>query len=209
MNSRGHAYYRLQRYQEAIEDYNRALKFDPTSAAAYTNRGDVNAELGRWGEAAADYRAAIKHNPQLGRAYQSTAWLMATCPEARYRNNELSVEAAQKAISLDGDTDYRYVETLAAALASGEDFEKAVSTQKRVLELAPPEERVRAKQILELYQHEKPYRENALAAKASTNIPRTTAAPPKNPPQQTGRASGPATGRTGQRVGNLQQPPQR
>ena len=63
------------------------------------------------------------------------------------------------------------METLAAALANGEDFEKAVATQKRVLELAPTEERVRAKQILELYQHELPYRENALAAKASTNIP--------------------------------------
>jgi tetratricopeptide (TPR) repeat protein len=158
-NSRGHAHYKLKHFREAMEDYNQAVRLDPTAAAAYTNRGDAYADLGQYAEAAHDYRAAIKQNPKLGRAYQSAAWLMATCPDENFRSAELAVQAAEKAIALDGDTDYHYVETLAAAQASAGDFDAAISTQKKANELVPAEQQQRAADRLAIYEKHNVYRE--------------------------------------------------
>ena len=69
---------------------------------------------------------------------------MATCPDENFRNPALAVEAAEKAIALDGDSDYRYLETLAAAHANAGNFDAATVAQKKVIELAPPEQRQRA-----------------------------------------------------------------
>ena len=52
-----------------------------------------------------NYRQAIKLSPKLGRAYRGVAWLMATCPEERFRNAELAVASARQALALDGNGD--------------------------------------------------------------------------------------------------------
>lgn len=161
LNSRGHALYRQRRTAEALVDYNKALEIDPSSAAAHVNRGDLHADQGKFAEAAEDYRAAISINPTLGRAYQSAAWLMATCPDEGFRNVELAIEAAQKAIELDGDSDYRYLETLAAAQASAGEFEVAIKTQTRAMEEAPDAVAQVYKGRIEKFKAGHPHREPA------------------------------------------------
>jgi tetratricopeptide (TPR) repeat protein len=170
-NSRGHAHYKLQHFREAMEDYNQAVRLDPTAAAAYTNRGDAYADMGMYAEAAHDYRAAIKQNPKLGRAYQSAAWLMSTCPDDNFRNPELAVQAAEKAIALDGDTDYHYLETLAVAQASAGDFEAAISTQKKAIELVPNEQQQRAADRLAIFEKHNVYREAPAAPQKTSETP--------------------------------------
>ena len=168
-NSRGHALFRLRRSTEALADYNKALEIDPSSAAAFVNRGDLLADQGNFAEAAKDYRSAININPSLGRAYQSAAWLMATCPEEQFRNAELAIEAAQKAIELDGDTDYRYLETLAAAQANAGEFEDAIGTQQRAIEIAPAAVAQVYKGRIEKFRAGRAHREPA--AKLATGSP--------------------------------------
>ncbi len=171
-NSRGHAHYRLHEFREALADYHQAVRLDPSNAAAYTNRGDMYADFGSWANASNDYRTAIKLNPALGRAYQSAAWLLATCPEEAFRNPEGAVRAAEKAIELDGETDYRYLETLAAAEANAGHFADAVDTQTGALAIAPEDYRPLAQQRLELYQHKTAYRETPRSiAQATANRP--------------------------------------
>src|SRR5262249_4785115 len=111
-NSRGHASYRLGRLRDALRDYNQAVKLDPNDASILGNRGDAYRDQGAYGPAAADFRDAVRINPKLGRAYLSAAWLMATCPDAKYRDADKAVAAAEKALDLDGDKDYRYLDTL-------------------------------------------------------------------------------------------------
>src|SRR4029078_10165885 len=115
------------------------------------------------------YRPARWFNPKLGRAYQSAAWLMATCPQPEYRNEQLAPETAQKAIALDGDKDYRYLETLAAAQASAGKFEDAQKTQRRVIQIAPKNDSAKYKARLELYKQGQPYREGADDPVSSTS----------------------------------------
>jgi tetratricopeptide (TPR) repeat protein len=183
LNSRGHAQYRMRHYREAIADYTESIRLQPDNAAAYTNRGDAYADLRQWGQAAEDYRAAIRRNAKLGRAYQSAAWLMATCPDRQFRNSRLAVPTAERAIELDGENDFRYLATLAAAQASAGNFDEAQKVQARVLKLAPKADLARNERRLKLYQQHIPFRE-------------APAAPQQDDVRQARRNPGPANGVT-------------
>ena len=160
-NSRGHAEYRLGQLREALMDYDRAVQIDPNDASAVVNRGDAYREQSMYGRAAADYRDAIRLNPKLGRAYLQTAWIMATCPEQQYRDADRGLAAAEKAIELDGDKDYRYLDTLAAAQANAGKFDDAKATESRAISRAPEKAASKLQQRLGLYQNSKAYREGA------------------------------------------------
>ena len=157
-NSRGHAYYRLKRFGDALRDYGAALELDPQNAPALVNRGDTYLDVGRYAEAAADYRAAITADETNGRAYQAAAWLMATCPDEHYRDEQLAVEAARKAVELDGPN-HRNLEALAAAQANASMFNDAKDTQERAIALVPRSQLVAAEKRMALYQRDLAYRE--------------------------------------------------
>jgi tetratricopeptide (TPR) repeat protein len=127
------------------------------------NRGDAYRDQGAFGPAAADFREAIRINPKLGRAYLSAAWLMATCPDSKYRDPEKAVSAAEKALDLDGDKDYRYLDTLAAAQANAGQFDLAKATVAKALAAAPKSDSSRVRQRSQLYESGRAYREGAPA----------------------------------------------
>ena len=166
-NGRGHVYYRLGKYDQAWESYNQAVERAPQDAVSYVNRADASADLARWEKAAKDYRQAIKLDKNLARAYQGAAWLMATCPDDRYRQPELAIEAAKKAIELAGANDYRSLDTLAAAQASLGQYEQAQATLGEAIQAAPENAVPRLSKRMASYQAGKPYRAVArVAAKA-------------------------------------------
>ena len=167
ITSRGHAYFQAEKYREALLDYIQAIRLQPNSAVAYANRADAYRSLSMWEDAATDYRESIRLDNQLGRAYQSAAWLMATCPDNSFRDQKLAIEAAQKAIGLDGQNDYRYLDTLAAAQANAEQFEQAVATQQNAIKIAPTSELEELEERLALYKSSKPYRQGMFAATAA------------------------------------------
>ncbi|MBX9789395.1 MAG: tetratricopeptide repeat protein [Pirellulales bacterium] len=188
-NSRGHAYYKLGNYRQALADYSYAIRLDPQNAAAYTNRGDAYGDIARFEEAARDYRAAIRIDPKLGRAYQSAAWLMATCPREQYRNAQYALMAANKAIELDGEGDYRYLDTLAAAQANAGKFDEAKATEQRVVEMAPPDAVETYKERLALYEAGQPYRDTKAPAATAGDAAVIEAQPqadtsPRQPPNR-------------------------
>ncbi len=173
-NSRGHARYRLDDYVGAVEDYSMAIRLDPQNAAAYTNRGDAYADKGRFEQAAEDYRRAIRIDPELGRAYQSAAWLMATCPDENYRNPQLALQAARKAIEIDGrEGNFRYLDTLAAALAAAGQYADAVATLEEALSAAPQDLQDAYRERLALYEAGEPYRDGWPVEDASNRTPRS------------------------------------
>jgi tetratricopeptide (TPR) repeat protein len=68
-NNRGSTYAALQRYDEALGDYRRAIALDPHYATAYANRGNTYSDLQRYDEALRDYRRAIELDPRYAVAY--------------------------------------------------------------------------------------------------------------------------------------------
>lgn len=61
----------LQRYEEALINYNQAITLDPTYAIAYINKGDALSNFQRYEEALVAYNQAIALDPNDPAAYTS------------------------------------------------------------------------------------------------------------------------------------------
>ena len=156
--ARAHALFQQGRYQNAISDFSKSLELRP-DAVTTSDRGDVYTHLNQWQRAAQDYRKAVELNPTFGRAYRGAAWIMATCPQSQFRDVELALQSAQKAIELDGEADWRYLDTLAAAQASAGNFDEAEATIRKAIEKSPEDQTAALTVRLNLYAEGKPYRE--------------------------------------------------
>lgn len=158
---RGHANFRAGRLRAALSDYEQAVRLNPSSADALVNRGRTRQRLGMWELAAEDFREAIERDTKSDSAYQAAAWLMATCPDSRYRNEKLGLHAAKKAVELAaGDAlTARHLDTLAAALANAGQFDEAQGRLNQALKRATAEEAVQLNQRLDLYRAGMPFRE--------------------------------------------------
>ena len=76
-NTRGAAYARVGRYQNAIDDFTAAIRINPNYAAAYTNRALALRQTGKNDLALADFNKALQADPRYGPAYLGRANLYA------------------------------------------------------------------------------------------------------------------------------------
>jgi tetratricopeptide (TPR) repeat protein len=88
---------------------------------------------------------------------------MATCPDTHYRNEKLAIEAAERAIELDGAS-FRNLSTLATAQASAGLFKEAQETQEQAIAAAPKENVVTAEKMMSLYRREIAYVDRPFSA---------------------------------------------
>ena len=56
-------YYKLERYQEALDHFNIALSLDPEQAASYRGRGDVHQAMGSYQAALDDFQKYLQLRP--------------------------------------------------------------------------------------------------------------------------------------------------
>ena len=66
---RGDAYVDLGQYALAVEDYNQAIKLDPSDEAFYRDRGTAYFLMGEYARAVQDYDEAISLHPDNADAY--------------------------------------------------------------------------------------------------------------------------------------------
>jgi len=163
-NNRGNVYQAEGDYDKAIADYDHAirldpLRLDPKYAFAYYKRGDLYLDKGDYDKAIVDYDHAIRLEPEFAPTYNSYAWLLATCPQATFRNGAKAVEYATKACELSEWKEPSLVDTLAAAYAEAGDFDLAIKWEMKYLETANLSEKkaADAKSRLALYQAHRPY----------------------------------------------------
>ena len=62
-----------EKWNEAIAEYDEAIRLDPKLAQAYYNRGNAYANLGQHQRAIQDYDEAIRLDPKLAPAYGNRA----------------------------------------------------------------------------------------------------------------------------------------
>ncbi len=158
-NSRGHCYFLKELYERAIEDYQLAADTGPANASFQIDLADAHQFLGNWQEAAEGYRAAVAIDNADPRAFQNAAWLMATCPDAKYRKPDLALSAAKKAISLEGRQNARLLDTLAAAYAASGNFAQAKKVQDEAVKLASDTDREELSLRAKYYAQRKPFRQ--------------------------------------------------
>ena len=102
-------------------------------------------------------------------ASNTLAWLLATCPEDRFRDGKKAVAAATRACELTRWKNAEVLDTLAAADAEAGDFDAAVKWQLKALGLMGKDDEPGRKAMdarLVLYRAKKPYREQPKAGHA-------------------------------------------
>jgi tetratricopeptide (TPR) repeat protein len=155
---RGHALHRLGRFHESLADLSRSIELAPRNAEAFAHRGNVFAELGEFARASKDFQQALRLDPDSPDAYRSLAWLMATCPDARFRDPQQALAAAERAANLAPPGDCFVLDALAAAHANAGHFDQAVRYQKEAVSAAPTDFQPSFADRLALYQRRRPFR---------------------------------------------------
>jgi tetratricopeptide (TPR) repeat protein len=158
---RGHALHRLGQYKGALADLDRSIELDPRQAEAHAHRGNVYAELGEFERAIVDFRQAIALDPKSADAYRSLAWLLATCPESKFRAPDQALASAQRAAELSAPGDPFVLDALAAAHANAGQFERAVRYQQEAMSNAPQTFAQPFAARLALYEQRRPFRNDA------------------------------------------------
>ena len=85
--SRGSAYLKLNRLDEARSDFDRAIELDPQYPRAFHLRGLVSEKGGNDNDALEDFNRAIELDPEYGAAYHSRATL-----HTKMGNEDLAVD---------------------------------------------------------------------------------------------------------------------
>lgn len=124
------------RWDEAIEQYEQALKQMPDSIHAHNQLGLLLQKRGEFKAAIAQFQKVLELDPKHVTARNNLAWLLATCPENSLRDGKKVVELAQQAVQLSGGRAPEILDTLAAAYAEAGPFPIAIETARQVLDLS-------------------------------------------------------------------------
>ncbi len=156
----------LKEYGRAVVDLDEAIRIDEANgrdflvANTMIQRARVRLRQGRYSQALADVSRATQMSPQDARAPDLLARILATCPEAEYRDGDRAVNLAVRACELTAWKDPAKLNTLAAAKAESGDFEAAIIWQTRANPLFNQDKDTSdGLARLRLYRSRLPYRE--------------------------------------------------
>ncbi len=168
-NSRGIVYVETGELDKAIADYTKAIRLNPKDATAHVSRGYTYYEKGEFEKSIADYTEAIRLDPRFVFAYSGLAWVLATCPEAKYLDGKKAIEHATKACELTHWKAFGLFDSLAAAYAEAGDFKNAVKWQEKAVDMTDGRQPGSFRSRLDLYREGKPYRQEPKWPKEQPN----------------------------------------
>ena len=129
-NNLGQALLGCGRLDEAIAHFHKALRIQPNYGQAHYNLAVALSRQGKMSEALAQRREVIRLCPNEVAVLNDTAWMLATCTDARIRDGAEAVELAERAANISGGRDATILGTLAAAYAEAGRFSEAVKTAR-------------------------------------------------------------------------------
>src|SRR2546430_11146976 len=113
----GHALLERGKLDGAIEHFRAALLIRPDHPDCHTTLAIALDESGQFAEAIGHYERATGISPQSVSALANLAWLLATCPDATFRDGFKAIQLARQADQLSGGTNALVLPPLAAGMA--------------------------------------------------------------------------------------------
>ncbi|MDJ0744790.1 MAG: tetratricopeptide repeat protein, partial [Xenococcaceae cyanobacterium MO_167.B27] len=132
--TKGIALRNLARFEEAIESYDKALKFNPDKDSAWYMRGIALGHLARFEEAIESYDKALKFNPD-----KDSAWYMRGIALGNLARFEEAIESYDKALEIKPDDDSAW-NNRGIALGNLARFEEAIESYDKALEIKPDDD---------------------------------------------------------------------
>jgi tetratricopeptide (TPR) repeat protein len=158
----GVAFLQEGRMRECEEQFRRVLRVRPDQDKAWENLGTVLIRQGRYREAADLFRRWMRLAPDRPRAILSTAWLLASCPDADVRNGKEAIRLAERVCRAGRYRSAGALGVLAAAYAEEGRFGEAVRYAGRAFERTKAGGRDKLMHQIEaqlkLYRSHRPYR---------------------------------------------------
>ena len=137
-HQRGHALVRLRRFPEALDDFNRAIRWRPVDRHLRVVRAAIERMLSRFEPAIADLETALAEEPDqlavrdlLALCCNNRAWELTTGPEPN-RNAEQALTLARRATELAPDEPL-YINTLGVVEYRAGRFAESIETLERSL----------------------------------------------------------------------------
>ena len=159
----GMAFYQSGNGPKAKEHFAVAVKIDPTFVGVEIALGRQREKEGRTESAIKLYREALRRDPQNIVAKNNLAWLLSTHQDDSIRNASEAVSLAEQVVKTTKLSNPSFLDTLAAAYAESEDFEKAQKAARRAQSLCLTRGQLEMartiQQRLELYQNRQPFRQ--------------------------------------------------
>ncbi len=121
---------------EALPHFAEAVRLKPENDKAHTQLGLALAGQHQPKEALAHYREALRLKPENLEALNNLAWLLATHPQAEFRDGAQAVELAERACRLTSFQLPAVIGTLAAAYAEAGRFDEAAKSAQQASALA-------------------------------------------------------------------------
>ena len=130
--NRGWAYHtECCRYQEAINDYNKAIELNPKYERAYNNRGNSYYELGNTQQSIEDYSKAIELDPQHTCSYYNRGLAY-----DKLGNYQEAIKDFSKEIELSPQNEYAYYYR-GSAYGNLGNYQQAIKDYNKAIELNP------------------------------------------------------------------------
>jgi tetratricopeptide (TPR) repeat protein len=153
---RGNVALGRKNYDGALADYSKTIELNPSFSVPWLMRGRVWEMKAEYARALADYEKAVQLVGEAPDYHAALAMLLATCPDATFRNGKKALKAARKAYELAQRPNV--MATLAAAHAELGEFDKAVEWQTKAIDASSGALKEQFQERLKLYQDKKPYR---------------------------------------------------
>jgi len=139
-DGRGDALFIQGKLAEAVVEYREAARFEPSNAELWMQLGQTYEQMGRGEEALHSLEAGVEADPGNAGLLNHLAWLYATIENPTLRDPAKALAYAQRAVEASNGTDANILDTLAEAYYANQQFDAAIETEQRALEIAPEPE---------------------------------------------------------------------
>lgn len=124
-----------RKYEAALKHLREAARLEPDVETRMQLTAVLRA-TGQTHEAIEQCRLVLAAKPNMPEALNNLAWLLATAPDETLRDGKEAVRLAEQVCHATDYKDPRMLGTLAAAYAEAGQFDKAISTAQKALDLA-------------------------------------------------------------------------